>query len=69
MQVGGKNFFDLFDFVSSNVLMPLAASSPPLCWLGMGIRADDDGADQWRQFIPQAPVFIIRHVSPLLIPW
>jgi hypothetical protein len=36
----------------------------------MGIRADDDGADQWRQAgaaHPQPLFFIIRYVSPLLI--
>jgi NSS family neurotransmitter:Na+ symporter len=36
VQVGGKTFFDLFDFVSSNVLMPLAASSSASLWAGYG---------------------------------
>jgi SNF family Na+-dependent transporter len=58
VQVAGKTFFDLFDFVSSNVLMPLGGIFLCLFGLGMGIRADEDGADQWRRAgagDPQAP--------------
>ena len=36
VQVGGKTFFDLFDFVSSNVLMPLGVSSSASLWAGYG---------------------------------
>ena len=71
MQVGGKTFFR-----SVRLRLFQRADAPwrhlplPLCGLGMGIRADDDGADQWRQAgaaHPQPSVFIIRYVSPLLI--
>jgi NSS family neurotransmitter:Na+ symporter len=71
VQVGGKTFFDLFDFVSSNVLMPLGGIF--LClfvgWVWGFERMTTALTNGGKLALPiLSPLFfIIRYVSPLLI--
>ncbi|MFQ2702876.1 sodium-dependent transporter [Aeromonas caviae] len=71
VQVDGKTFFDLFDFVSSNVLMPLGGIF--LClfvgWVWGFERMTTALTNGGKLALPilRPLFFIIRYVSPLLI--
>ena len=71
VQIAGKTFFDLFDFVSSNVLMPLGGIF--LClfvgwvWGFERMKAALTNEGELELVILKPLFFIIRYVSPLLI--
>ncbi|MCX7694419.1 MAG: sodium-dependent transporter [Caloramator sp.] len=68
----GKNFFDLFDFVSSNILLPLGGLFITL-FIGYFVDRDDivnelsNGGKISNQVILTAFLILIRYISPLLV--
>jgi len=71
VQIAGKTFFDLFDFVSSNVLMPLGGIF--LClfvgwvWGFERMKTALTNGGELELPILKPLFFIIRYVSPPLI--
>ena len=71
VQIAGKTFFDLFDFVSSNVLMPLGGIF--LClfvgwvWGFERMKTALTNGGELELAILKPLFFIIRYVSPPLI--
>jgi len=72
VKVFGKNFFDLFDFVSSNILLPLGGLFITI-FIGYFIDRDDivnelsNGGRISNQAILTAFLILIRYISPLLV--
>ncbi|MCX7950996.1 MAG: sodium-dependent transporter [Clostridiales bacterium] len=68
----GKNFFDLFDFVSSNILLPLGGLFITI-FIGYFVKRDDlvkelsNGGKIGNQAILTAFLFLVRYLSPLLV--
>ena len=71
VQIAGKTFFDLFDYLSSNILMPLGGIF--LClfvgWVWGEEKMRDALTNGGELVLPilKPLFFIIRYVSPLLI--
>lgn len=68
----GKSFFDLFDFASSNILLPLGGLMISL-FIGFFVKKEDVKAELTNQgklktgAIVDALFFIVRYVTPVLL--
>lgn len=72
IEISGKRFFDLFDFLSSNVLMPIGGLLTAIL-LGYFIKKDEIKYELSNHgtlnvnFLVDTYYFIVRYVSPILL--